>query len=156
MIYVFDTNSFLELQSYYPETFPTFWERFEDLVQDGRLTSVREVRKELEFLTTADHLTEWVAHHSDLFVTPSSEEMTLVAEIFQIPHFQQLIGQKQMERGQAVADPFLVARGWHLGGCVVTEERHKPNASKIPNVCEHFGVSCCKLQGLMAAEAWRF
>lgn len=58
MIYVFDTNSFLELQSYYPETFPTFWERFEELVQDGRLTSVREVRKELEFLATADHLTE--------------------------------------------------------------------------------------------------
>jgi hypothetical protein len=24
MVYVFDTNSFLELQSYYPETFPSF------------------------------------------------------------------------------------------------------------------------------------
>ena len=48
MAYVFDTNSFRVLGNYYPDQFPTFWERFNRAVTDGKIVSVREVRRELE------------------------------------------------------------------------------------------------------------
>ena len=48
MAYVFDTNSFRVLGNYYPDQFPTFWERFDRAVTDGKIVSVREVRRELE------------------------------------------------------------------------------------------------------------
>jgi hypothetical protein len=156
MVYVLDTNSFLELQSYYPETFLSFWESFNALVEDGRILSVSESLKEIEHQATADHLIEWVDENKHIFAVPCAEEMLAVAEIFKVKHFQQVIGAKQLSRGMPVADPFLVARGLHLGACVVTEEALKPHAAKIPNVCEHFGVECTNMQGLMARERWRF
>jgi hypothetical protein len=44
-------------------------------------------------------------------MNPTGQEMEHVAEIFKVPHFRQLIGQKQQLKGLPVADPFLVARG---------------------------------------------
>ncbi len=35
------------------------------------------------------------------------------------------------------------------GGTVVTEEQLKPNAAKIPNVCEHFKIPCINLETFM-------
>ncbi len=39
---------------------------------------------------------------------------------------------------------------------VVTEETFRPNAAKIPNVCQHFGIECINLRQLMEREGWRF
>ena len=66
MVYVFDSNSFLELQAYYPSTFPSFWERFDELVAAGRIVSVAEVRKELDHLATVPHLIDWVAGNTGI------------------------------------------------------------------------------------------
>lgn len=156
MTYVIDTSSFLQLQGYYPETFPSFWERFDALVAVGRVTSVSEVLIELEFLATAPHLIDWINNNRNLFTVPSAEEMAYVAEIFRVRKFQEMIGKKQMDRGMAVADPWLVARGRHLVGCVVSQESPKENSAKVPNVCEHFGVECTKIRELMSREGWRF
>jgi hypothetical protein len=110
----------------------------------------------LEFQATAEHLIDWLDRNRQIFTTPSADEMEYVAAIFRVPHFQQMIGAKQLSRGMPVADPFLIARGRHLNGCVVTEEARKPNAAKVPNVCDHFTVDCCNLQGAMQRERWRF
>ncbi|MBK8246690.1 MAG: DUF4411 family protein [Gemmatimonadetes bacterium] len=82
--------------------------------------------------------------------------MEMVAEIFRVPHFQQLIGEKQRLRGQPVADPFLIARAKALGWSVVTEEVMKPNAAKIPNVCQHFGIPCTDMKGLLTSLGWKY
>ncbi len=156
MIYVFDTSSLLQLQAYYPSTFPSFWEKFDDLVADGRILSVAEVRKEIDNQATATHILDWVDVWKRIFTVPTPEEQAYVAEIFSIPHFQQLVGIKQIQRGMPVADPFIVARGRHLAACVVTEESLKDNAAKIPNVCKHFGVDCVKLRDFLQREGWRF
>ena len=125
---VLDTNSFRVFGNYYPESFPSFWDEIEKLVADGLLVSYREVAKEMEY----------------------------VAQIFRVPHFRQLIGVKQQLKGSPVADPFLVARGALLGASVVTEEALKPNAAKLPNVCEHFGVRSTNVQGFLVEVGWRF
>jgi hypothetical protein len=79
-----------------------------------------------------------------------------VAEIFRISHFQGLIGQKQRLKGDPVADPFVIACAKVRGGSVVTEEQFKPNAAKIPNVCQHFNVPCIDLEEFMHQQKWSF
>lgn len=142
--------------NYYPDTFPTFWQHVEDLVAAGRLTSVREVGKELSLQNTTAHLADWVDAHSGLFEAPIPTEMQHVATIFAVRHFQQLIGEKQRLRGQPVADPWLVARAMTTNGVVVSEEAPKPNSAKVPTVCQHFGVQCVTVQEMLRREAWRF
>lgn len=157
MIYVFDTSSILELQAYYPTTFPSFWRKLDDLVYDERrVISVAEVKKEINRQATATHVLDWVDASSLLFTPPTPQEQAYVAEIFAVPHFQNLVGLKHIERGMPVADPFVIARGRQVSGCVVTEETAKPNAAKIPNVCKHFGVDCIKLREFLEREGWRF
>lgn len=58
--------------------------------------------------------------------------------------------------GGFVADPWLIARAKSLGGCVLTEEKLKPNAAKIPNVCKHFGVDFCNVEALFERKGWRY
>ncbi len=38
------------------------------------------------------------------------------------------------------------------GGCVVTQEKMKDNAAKIPNVCEHFAIPYIDLESFMERE----
>lgn len=156
MVYVFDTNSLRVFGNYYPESFPSFWQELMHLVLAGRVVSVREVKKELELQNPIEHLNDWAVQNTQIFTPPSSEEMEMVAEIFLVNHFKQLIGEKQRLKGLPVADPFLVARGRLTGACVVTEEARKPNAAKIPNVCDHFQVRSTDVRGFLAEVGWRF
>lgn len=156
MIYVFDTSSFVVLKNYYPNTFPTLWEQLEDLVSSGNLISVREVRSELGNRSDSDVIDQWAKEHASIFLTPSSAEMTFVSQIFAVSHFQALVSTQSLYRGTPVADPFVIAAAAVNNGVVVTEEKFKPNAAKIPNVCQHFKVSCMNLEGFMSQENWSF
>jgi hypothetical protein len=156
MPYVFDTSSFQVLTNYYPEHFPTFWERFDKVVASGEAFSVREVHRELEFLLKDRWIAEWIDKNKAIFRVPTGPETEFVAEIFTVPHFQALVGQKQRLRGSPVADPFIVASARVCGGCVVTEEVMKKEAAKIPNVCAHFGVSCTNVAGFLEQKGWKF
>lgn len=156
MLYVFDTNCFVVASGYYPARFPSFWEHFDASVAEGLVLSVREVRNELERILSASWLLDWVQERPFLFPAPSSDEAAFVAEIFAVPHFQSLVGERQRLKGSPVADPFLVASAKIRGGCVVTEEKRKPNAARIPNVCDHFDVPCTNLEGFMERNDWSF
>ncbi len=156
MTYVFDTSSFIVLGHFFPERFPSFWERLDAAVSEGTVVSVREVRRELGSPSTREHLSQWVKRNGDIFLKPSEVEMAFVAEVFQFPRFQHLVGERQRLRGTPVADPFVIACAKVTGGCVVTEERLKENAAKIPNVCKHFAIDCTNLEGFMARQGWEF
>ncbi|WP_082117709.1 DUF4411 family protein [Pandoraea apista] len=41
-------------------------------------------------------------------------------------------------------------------GTVVTAERLKPNAVKVPNICAHFTIPCLDIEGFMESEGWEF
>lgn len=154
-MFVFDTNSLSVLKNYYPDVHETFWKLFNEAADNGVVTSVREVRKELDGFGDG-HVLEWANARTPVFPTPSAAEAAFVGRIFSIPHFTQLIGEKQMRRGSPVADPFVVAAAQVKGFTVVTEEAHKRNAARIPNVCEHFDISWTDLRGFLLAQRWRF
>lgn len=156
MAYVFDTSSFSMLGNYYPEQFPTFWEKFNRAVAVGTIVSVRETRRELDFYERYSHLSDWVEDQKGIFLVPNIAEMRFVSKIFSVPHFLTLVSQKSILEGHPCADPFIIAKAQIIDGCVVTEEKWKQNAAKIPNVCEYFRVDCTNLRGFMEREGWTF
>lgn len=157
IVYVFDSGPLIDLfRHYYHTSFPSLWKAFDAMVTEGRITSTREVFNEL--VSYGDDLAAWCKKNKQqVFITPSAEELEFVREIFAVRHFQTMIRKKERLQGGPVADPFVIARAHCLeNGCVVTTEKHNPNAAKIPNVCQHFGVDCTNLEEFMERETWRF
>ncbi len=156
MKYVFDSDSLINLfRHYYPERFPTLWERFDALVSGGRLLSVKEVLNEIG--SGEDTLATWAKERKNaLFLESTTEELKFVGRIFQVQHFQAMIRKQERLKGKPVADPFVIARAKVSGACVVTQEKNTKNAARIPNVCNHFGIPCINLEGFMKKENWTF
>jgi hypothetical protein len=89
-------------------------------------------------------------------LTPTPAEGKFVAEMFRVDHFGQIIEQQKLLRGGRNADPFVIAKAAIENRIVVTMEKLKPNAAKIPNICDHFGIRCLSLEDFMVAEKWEF
>lgn len=156
MTYVFDTSPLSALfRNYYRSRFPTLWEQFDMLVQNGLIASTREVYREIEDGPNED-LRLWADDHRELFSTPTAQEGEFVARIYQVRHFQQNIEQQKILKGGNNADAFVIAKAGVENATVITMEALRPNASKIPNICEHFGVMWMTLEGFMEAEGWTF
>jgi hypothetical protein len=155
-MYIFDTSAFIVLKHYYRQSFPSLWTGLEELIDAGVLLSTREVYNELQNYNDADYIQTWANDHKEIFETPSNNELEFVAGIFQIAHFRALISQKAALKGTPVADPFVVAAAAIKNAAVVTQESLKPNAAKIPNVCDHFGIRSVKLHEFMAEQGWNF
>jgi len=156
VIYVFDTSSLRSLQHFYPTVFVTIWNGLNSLVQQSSLISTREVWTELERQNVSADVLAWAKQNKQIFTLPDRDEQRFVAKIFQVPHFQSLIGEQQRLKGMPVADPFVIACAKIRNGTVVTEERLKPHAAKIPNVCKYFDVPCIDLEGFMQRQGWTF
>ena len=157
MIYVFDTNSLsVVLNHYYRGRFPSFWEKFDKTVREHRLFSVRECELELKDKFNDEAVEPLTAHNTDFFADPTSDELAFLAQIYSVPHFRHNLEQKKLLKGGYFADPFVIAKARLLDGTVVTEEKLKDNAAKIPNICSHFGIECTNLEGFMSRENWTF
>ncbi|MCH7746139.1 MAG: DUF4411 family protein [Chloroflexi bacterium] len=158
MIYVFDTSSFRVLGNYFPQSFPSFWRNFNDAVSSGKIISVREVYNELDNqVNVKPHVIDWIHANRNIFLAPNDDETKFVSEIFTVPHFRQIVTRISQLRGRYVADPFVIAAAKVISGCVVTEESdNKPNAARIPNICDHFNINCMTLEEFMQSEDWRF
>lgn len=154
-MYVLDTSVISALhRNYYRSSFVTLWKQFDGMVEDGRFTSTREAMRELEDLG-GDALV-WAKANSTLFTVPDAKEGAFVAKIYAIEHFQMNIERQKVLRGGRNADPFIIARASSVGATVVTMEQLKPNAAKIPNICDYFKVPCVDLRGFMENEDWVF
>ena len=156
MTYVLDSGPLINMfRHYYPDRFPSLWQRFDAMVGAEELVSVREVAKELD--GQDDRLSEWVGNNGNFFHRPTVQEMAFVGRIFEVAHFQGLIRQQERLQGKPVADPFVIAKAAQLDdGCVVTTELWRENAPKVPNVCDHFGVRWLSLEAFMAEAGWTF
>ena len=156
MIYIFDTSPLSSLfRNFYRRRFPSLWEKFDALVDNGQMLSAREVLREIND-GGPETLREWVKAHQEVFATPTAEEGAFVARIFAVPHFQQNIEQKKLLKGGYHADAFIIAKAFVMQGTVVTMEGIRPNAVKIPNICEHFRIPCMSLEDFMEGEGWVF
>ena len=153
--YVMDTGFFVTCRSYYHENFPSFWNKMNEVVLVGKISSVKEVRNELERYIKHPNLLEWAKNNRHIFTIPSSEEIEIIRQILAIPKFQKIVGYQARMQGKPVADPFVIAKAWETRATVVTEESRK-KVGKIPDVCKHFGVKCMNMEGFMKNEGWEF
>ena len=159
MNYVLDTNFFVRSRFYYPDRFPSFWEKMDEGISDGIISSVKEVMKELErYEGRQEHLLKWIKSHGHIFTEPSADEQDKIRQILGVPDFQQLVNSKNLLRGRPAADPFVIAKAWDTGAVVVTTETpaSENQPPKIPNVCAHFEVDCITPEAFMEREGWQF
>jgi hypothetical protein len=156
MIYIFDTSSFRELFHFYPKRFPSLWRSFQELVDSGRVLSVKEVFREIHDGGGSHMDAQWAANHKEIFKEPNEEEAKFIMEIFKVEHFQQSLERKKFLKGGHFADPFIIASAKVKNGAVVTQEQSKEHAVRIPNICRNFGVTCINLEKFMEAEQWEF
>jgi hypothetical protein len=155
-MYVFDNSPLSTLfRNYYRTRFPSLWKNFDDLVDQGSLVSTREAFREIMDGPITE-LREWAENNHSLFATPIATEGAFVVRIYAVPHFQQNLEQQKLLKGGLNADPFVIARASVENRTVVTMEKFKANAAKIPNICRHFGIRCLTLEEFMEAENWRF
>ena len=152
MVYVFDTSSIIVLSHYYPDGFPTFWERFNKAIDDGNVISAREVYNELEKNSPKEWFSDWLKKRKYMFLTPADDETAFIVEIFKVKHFQTLVSETQRLKGKPVADPFVIASAKARKGTVITEEAKKARCgenSKRLRTIQHqmhkpSGISCCE------------
>lgn len=151
-MYVFDTNVFIALGTYYPRRFPTIWKRIDSLADSDKLISVREARRELENYCPFDHILEWANRYRHIFYIPTNEECEIVSEIFKKPQYREFVKKNNILRGLPVADPFIIASAKFNDRLVVTQESKKPKGARIPTACKDFGVKCIDLEGFLEKE----
>lgn len=156
MQYVFDSGPFIDMRTYYPETFPSFWENISDCASNGIIISTREVRNELNRRVHEDYLEEWVKENGHIFKTPSIQETNFVREIFRIEHYQQSVKKNHILLGFPVADPWVIALAKCNDATVVTSESFKKNSASIPTICHRFDIPCTSLLGFMKALNWKY
>lgn len=97
MTYILDSGPLIIMfRHYYPDRFPSLWSRFDAMVEANEIISVSEVARELD--GQEDRLSQWVKDNKRFFYNPTSAEMTFVAKIFEVPHFQGLIRQQRRLR----------------------------------------------------------
>ena len=67
-----------------------------------------------------------------------------------------LVKEEAILLGKPYADPFVIAQAKSNKCILVHNEKFKPNAHKIPNVCKTFGVDEISLFQFFRREKWHF
>lgn len=144
------------LKHYYRGRFPSFWKKFDVALQDRSVISVRESKFELQGYFDKVTIDQLVKQNPDFFEAPSVEELSFVAQIYSVAHFQHNLDKKKLLQGGYFADPLIIAKAKIKRAAVVTEEHRPLQGARIPNICQHFGIECMKLEGFLVNEDWKF
>ena len=164
--YILDNSTISEIfRSYYQDQFPSFWERFNELVRASRVVSVRAVQIELEDARRPE-IVNSVGYLRDLnqgfFSDPDEQEQSLVREMLNDPSLSAANNRwrEKANRGTEDADPYLIAKArvqnQSLTAATVVTQEQVDNPSNIPAVCQRFGVRCINLRQMMSDLGWRF
>lgn len=166
MVYVFDTSAFSDIFNYYrPDTFPTLWEKLNQYIAKGIITSVEEAKRELKNCDEwPEDINAWIQKNKAIFTPPSESEQEFVQELLKSSDGKGLVKQQHINDGKPQADPWVIAKAHVLGAPVVSMEKRKNETnrrfprghSQIPDVCDRLEISCIKLLDFMSNEKWRF
>ena len=142
MAYIFDTNIFIRSKNEMPmDIWPTFWERFREMVNSGDIFTSVTVK-------------EWLKANA-----PKSFYLSLDADVMiQYANVQNWAKSNSVYSPQAlntfanVADAYLVATASAKHLTLVTYEGSSPNSKKrvmIPDACNAMGVRYCDLNTVL-------
>jgi hypothetical protein len=150
--YCIDTSSLIAAwnERYPIANVPGFWERFGQTVAGGLIVSPLEVRNEVR--KKEDGLSDWLGECPRMFIELEHDVQLATKEVLgQFPWLTKGIA------GRTIADPFVIALAKARSFTVVTEEGFGSiSRPHIPLVCQHYGIPCINLLGLIQGEAWVF
>ncbi|MCC6222493.1 MAG: DUF4411 family protein [Thermoleophilia bacterium] len=153
MTYSIDTSAILDgwVRHYPIDVFPRLWANLDSLIRENRLWASGEVIRELA--AKDDDVFGWAKQRLQLIVELDEDVQAATSEILAV--FQTMV---DTMKGRSRADPFVIAVARVRGCTVVTGEKNTGTRDRprIPLVCQHFGVPCIDLLGLIRAERWRF
>ena len=141
--YCIDTSALITMWQYhYPiSVFPSLWDKIDFHIKQGEILIPSEVYEELR--TGGDNLFEWIKERKARIVKELDEEQVKI--VFKIEaKFPNLIDKNKTKPD---ADPFVIALAYQKNWKVVTTEifSQNPNKPKIPNVCEHYKITCLNI-----------
>lgn len=153
MAYCLDSSVLIEswVRLYPPDLFPSLWDKFDHMIDEGHLVASEEVLHEIE--AKQDGLYRWVKTRSKLFLPTDEATQTVVKEILE--KFPKLV---DTMKNRNRADPFVIALARVTSSIVVTEEKNTgtPDRPRIPIVCEHYNIKCMNILGLIRQQGWTF
>ncbi len=150
--YIFDSGPFIDLKNYPIDIFTTLWDNILQMIKNGDIISSSEVLRELE--NYDDEIATWAKTQKKIFKKPSINEIETVKII--LAKHPDLVKQENVLSGKPYADPFVIAQAKHNNCILVHREKYKPNAHKIPNVCQTFNVKEISLFDFFRLEKWKF
>lgn len=157
-IYCLDANVLIQAwQKYYsPSLCPDYWERLNDLGEQGLIFIPAAVKDEI--LKTEDELSQWLKS-SKIQVRGITESVTYyLRQIYNVnPVHKNLVDNV---KGRSLADPWVIAHAMTESAVVVTKEEkitaQNTTKIKIPNVCENMGVRWMNDFEFLAEVGMRF
>lgn len=150
--YVFDSGPFIYLKNYPEDIFTSLWQNIINYSLDGRIISSIEVKREIE--RKDDAISKLCKRINSIFYKPTIDEQYIVSDI--LKKYPKLIKDSSVMNGYPEADPFVIALAKNYNRCLITTEKLKPHALKIPNVCQEFKVETLDLYDFLRREEWKF
>jgi hypothetical protein len=151
-VYSFDTSAYINGMHdiFRVPTFQGVWDQIGELVSQGVIRSVDEVKRELQ--RRDDEVLGWARSQRGLFVPLSREIQAKTREV--LAAHPRLIGLGG-PTGRSSADPFVVALAMvHEGTVVTQEQRRSLSKPRIPDVCDALGVRCISLPEFVDEQGW--
>ncbi|MEV5690693.1 DUF4411 family protein [Micromonospora globbae] len=152
-LYSFDTSVFIETwhRLLPPTVFVTLWQRLDDLIDEGLVRAVDEVKVEID--RRDDAVKVWASQRPHLFV-PLEEDIQR-STTAALTYCERMVG---FGGGRSGGDPFVIGLAHARGGTVVTEESASGNLNKprIPDVCDAMGIKCINMVGFIQEQGWTF
>ena len=153
MAYIFDTNIFIRSKNEMPmDIWPTFWEKFRDMVNSGEIFTSITVKDEID--KGKDELTEWLKQNApkSFYLSLDAEVMVQYTSVQNWAKSNSVYTQAALNTFANVADAYLVATASAKQMSLVTYEGSSPNSKKrvmIPDACNALGVRYCDLNTVL-------
>jgi len=149
--YSIDTSAILHAwrRAYPPDLFPSLWEKFDGLIDDGCLIATDEVLVELEKMD--DEVLKWARRHEKMFIPLDEDIEKAVQEVLR--NHARLLDTRKNRSG---ADAFVIAVAKVRGCKVVTQEplTGKLSRPNIPDVCAAMSIPVMSVLQLIREQGW--